>query len=283
MHCFRMLVILFMLIFAMTTSAEIRNKFIKDITEAVTKICATPTAIGNHVTVEGEGEAGVIVKLVGINASAQFTRERWKGIRQTVYIGNSIECGVKLTPIFIEKFSPDPDDTPKRCSVIQKNTDVYLRNEAGNYILSMRQSIPLLFMWKMWEWETSTINFPRVGDGKPIKLRFIGFEKYLEHGETIKIMTTEREDFSDGRRYDLLTLYTTSTLAYYRDLSESSHKSTHQKWIIKKVGGKGEEKIKCGDSVYFESYEFSKIKISTEGKWLGLSRKKQYWSIIEAN
>ena len=89
------------------------------ITKNVKELCESPNDPGSHyqVTVGGEANADIRIRLlglIGLNGDAEFTKEEWEGVRSVLKEDQAGEnknyraCVVELTPLFLEKLSPQP-------------------------------------------------------------------------------------------------------------------------------------------------------------------------------
>jgi len=80
---------------------------------AVHGICVQPDKKGEYLKVEGDLNAGAILKIVGVNATGKITKESWDGISQRTeqYKTDPIQCGMAITPIIIGAMT-----VPKDCS-----------------------------------------------------------------------------------------------------------------------------------------------------------------------
>ena len=92
--------------------AQIDTESLTHITNAVRDMCLHPDRRGNFIQVEGEADAGILVKIVGANLSGTIKHESWEGINQRVdqYKTDPRACTVQVLPIIIENFKPRTQD-----------------------------------------------------------------------------------------------------------------------------------------------------------------------------
>jgi hypothetical protein len=94
-----------------TVRAERKND-IDLITENITKVCDKPDHAGTYwdIKVKGSGEAGIRLKLLGlgkVTGESTFSKGEWEGVQRTIEDSKDYrDCVEKLTPVFLEKFTP---------------------------------------------------------------------------------------------------------------------------------------------------------------------------------
>ncbi len=94
-------------------TAQIDTESLTHITNAVRDMCLHPDRRGNFLQVEGEADAGILVKIVGANLSGTIKHESWEGINQRFdqYKTDPRECTVQVLPVIIANFTPRTQDT----------------------------------------------------------------------------------------------------------------------------------------------------------------------------
>ena len=84
---------------------DISDPVMRDVTNAVTKLCGAPDRQGEGWSVEVEGGAGVVFKIVDVEGSAKFTREEWDGIKDDIKDRPNLrDCVRDLVPKFLDRF-----------------------------------------------------------------------------------------------------------------------------------------------------------------------------------
>ena len=93
----------------LTASAQIDGESLREITTAVRDMCLHPDRRGNFLRVEGEADAGVLLRIVGTQIAGTIQYENWEGINQRVdkYQTDPRECAVQVLPILIANFQID--------------------------------------------------------------------------------------------------------------------------------------------------------------------------------
>ncbi len=85
---------------------QIDSTSLPAVTDAVKQMCLHPDRKGSFLRVEGEVEAGVILKIVGAELSGTITRESWEGISQRLdqYKSDPRTCAVQVLQILMNNF-----------------------------------------------------------------------------------------------------------------------------------------------------------------------------------
>ena len=77
------------------------------ITSAVKDLCLHPEKQGEYITIEGNVDAGVLVRLVGANIAGTVKTERWTGFGnalQNATPRTHVECTQNVLPILLDAF-----------------------------------------------------------------------------------------------------------------------------------------------------------------------------------
>ena len=99
---------LFMIVSPSRTIAEVDTETLRHITDAVREMCMHPDRRGEFLRVEGEADAGILLKIVGANLSGTMEYEKWEGINQRLDQDeiSPRECAVQVLDIIVSNFKP---------------------------------------------------------------------------------------------------------------------------------------------------------------------------------
>lgn len=103
------------LIVTPSAEAKLNERDLQTITTAVREMCQHPDRRGNLVKVQGEADAGVILKFIGAELSGTIEKIAWEGINQDVdkYKTDPRECAIQVLGKLLIHFSPkDEEITP---------------------------------------------------------------------------------------------------------------------------------------------------------------------------
>lgn len=138
----------------LSVSAQIDGESLREITTAVRDMCLHPDRRGNFLRVEGEADAGVILRFVGTQIAGTIQYENWEGINQRVdeYQMDPRECAVQVLTILIANFQiyrplPPGDIQNLLQTIIQEFlTDQVNRSRFTNQlILEINRQKPAIF------------------------------------------------------------------------------------------------------------------------------------------
>lgn len=125
---------LFWLTGVFAANAQIASSDLPAVTKAVNEMCLHPDRKGSYLKVEGEIDAGVIVKVVGAELAGSVSHESWDGISQRLdqYATDPRECAVQILQILIPNFRPAPIEERASPSAVRATLEeiiVELRDE----------------------------------------------------------------------------------------------------------------------------------------------------------
>lgn len=78
---------------------------------AIHGICAQPDQKGSYLKVEGDLNAGAVLKVLGVNGTGKITKDSWDGISQRAdqYKTDPRQCAISILPILISSMSKPKD------------------------------------------------------------------------------------------------------------------------------------------------------------------------------
>ncbi len=123
--------------------AQSSTNQMESIVKNVKDVCAAPGKSGQYWEVKGGGQAdaGIKVKLLGsagIKGNVEFTKKEWDGIQQVLREHQANEnaryrdCVERLTPLFLQKFVPEPHSMGTNCDAVYAEWQSFLRAAGSN-------------------------------------------------------------------------------------------------------------------------------------------------------
>lgn len=108
--------ILLVIAFVLLSQNVLAQSYMQELKNVIKDLCKASSERGKYwnLRVSADGSASVRLKLadLGLSGDATFSREEWEGIQQVMKEDQLkdneryTECVVKITPIFVERFSP---------------------------------------------------------------------------------------------------------------------------------------------------------------------------------
>jgi hypothetical protein len=122
-----------------TSAAEDANAaMMREIIDSVSKLCSLPSQKGELLEYSGSGEAGVIIRFVGVKGEGHITRKEWEGLQDVLESEraadrpNSRECSKALLPVIMKAYGVSP--APGVSSYTSKLTRDMLNRSFGTRI-----------------------------------------------------------------------------------------------------------------------------------------------------
>jgi len=91
-----------------------------DLFAQVNKMCSETENKGDYIKIEGDLEAGAVLRFVGVEGSASITKEEWDGINQKYdeYRYDRARCSIEILELVIPLYEKENEEAEKEPLVI---------------------------------------------------------------------------------------------------------------------------------------------------------------------